>query len=605
MNIISIYPHPMDDQYRHDQNVTMIKNNEIYSYEESKLRGSKSDEAISFPIRSIFMGFKQLKINPKNIDFWVFPVPSKKINLKIYKFFFVDFFKTTNLKNLKSFLKEKVVFVKHHDAHIYTGFFSSNLKQSDIISIDGGGDMGDERRMLWGNINIKNKKFFKKYGETANSAGLGLGAFHNHLTDLLGFYDNNGKTSGLASYGNFNEKLYKKLKELFTYDWSKNNIKFTNKRFRSYERFNKIKIHNFEPKKYLKTSPVKSDLSLICKNFKPQDIAKTGEVLLQNLTLEIINKFFSKSKSKKLICVGGLFNNIALNKHISKNSGYQETFFSMCPGDSGLSLGMALFVKNFKTKNKNNKNYNFYGISPFLGPSFNDNEIREILMNSKINFKKINSYKKMNLIIVNKIKDGKIVGLFRDRGEFGPRSLGSRSILADPRNIRSKQKVNQLIKRRDWFMPYAPSIILEKFKDYFGNQEKSQYMQLTQEVNKQFSKIAPAACHVDKTSRSQIVIKKNNHKYYDLIKKFGDETGCYVLLNTSFNRHGISTISSPKQAIEHLLDGTVEILILNNFIVELKDNRKIKKNLISEIILTEKSLLKKHEKIFKKKIKKL
>ena len=602
MNIVSIYPHPMDDQYRHDHNVTMIKDKEIYSYEEAKLKGSKNDDASSFPIRSIFMGFKQLKITPRDIDFWVFPQPSKKMNYKTYKFFFVDFFKSTSEKNLKRFLKEKVIFVKHHEAHVYTGFFSSNFDQSDIISIDGGGDMGDERRMLWGNINIKNSKLFKKYGETFNSAGLGVGAFHNHLTDLLGFYDNNGKTSGLASYGKLNKKLYKNLKKLFIYDWSKNNIKFSNKRSKSNERFSKIKIHNFEAKKYLKTSPVKSQLSLICKNFKPQDVAKTGEILLQDLTIEMINRFFKNSKAKNLICVGGLFNNVALNNFISNKSGYQKTFFSMSPGDSGLSLGMALYLKKIKGKIKTNLSNSEHGINPFLGPSFNENEIKEILENSKIKYKKISSYKKLNSVIVNKIIKGKIVGLFRDKAEFGPRSLGARSILADPRNIKSKQRVNQLIKRRDWFMPYAPSVINERFNDYFGHQGKSQYMQLTQKVTKKFLKIAPAACHVDGTSRSQIVIKNNNHKYYDLIKKFGDKTGCYSLLNTSFNRHGIATISSPKQAVEHLLDGTVEILVLNDFLIELENNRRLKKRFKNEINLSEKSLLTKFEKNFKKTI---
>ena len=100
MNIVSIYPHPMDDQYRHDHNVTMIKNKEIYSYEEAKLKGSKNEDASSFPIRSIFMGFNQLKITPRDVDFWVFPQPSKKMSYKTYKFFFVDFFKSTSEKNL-------------------------------------------------------------------------------------------------------------------------------------------------------------------------------------------------------------------------------------------------------------------------------------------------------------------------------------------------------------------------------------------------------------------------------------------------------------------------------------------------------------------------
>ncbi len=601
MNIVSIYPHPMDEQYRHDQNVTIISNNKIYSYEEAKLRGSKTDEGNSIPIRSLFFGFKEINLVPQKIDYWIFSKPFRKISLEGYKYFFVDLLKATTKKDLKKFITKNVIEIPHHMGHIYNGFFASPFKSSKILSIDGGGDFGDQRRMLWGEINYKgsDKLNFKKFGETFNNQGLGIAAFHNHLTDVLGFYDNNGKTSGLAAYGKFSKQLYVKLKNFFLLDLKKQKIIFSNKRKKTSTQFEKIKYQTFEPKKYLKISPTNSKLLNICKKYKAEDIAITGEKLLIDITIDFIKSIFATNKDN-LICVGGLFNNVVLNKEIIKKTEFKNYYFSMSPGDSGLSLGMALYIKFKHKKKKFSKKYmSKFGLSPYLGPSFKDFEIKEIIQNFNLNYKKFDSYKKVNSFLVKKIVDGKIIGLFRGRGEYGPRSLGSRSILADPRNINSKQKLNLFIKRRDWFMPFAPAIIEEKFSEYFKDEKASLYMQLTQKAGSYFKKIAPAACHVDNSCRTQLVIKEFNPSFHDLILKFGKLTGCYSILNTSFNRHGISTISSPYQAVEHLLGGTIEYLIINNFIISLEENRIMKKNKYSKLI-NEKKLLENHNILYKK-----
>jgi len=248
----------------------------------------------------------------------------------------------------------------------------------------------------------------------------------------------------------------------------------------------------------------------------------------------------------------------------------------VAPTDIGLSLGAILF---FLKQCKKNIKINKYGLNPFLGPSFSQLECLDILHKFRLNYKIRNDFAKA---AAKYISNGKIVGVFDGRAEYGQRSLGARSILADPRRITSKQKLNLHLKKRDWFMPFAPSILEEDFEEWFGDSQKSYYMQSANKIidKNKILKI-PAAVHVDGTCRVQLVDKELNKNYWNIINNFKKITGIPLLLNTSFNRHGISTISSPRQAIEHLLEGCVDVLYLEGIEIELKKNRKIKKKRLS------------------------
>jgi carbamoyltransferase len=168
---------------------------------------------------------------------------------------------------------------------------------------------------------------------------------------------------------------------------------------------------------------------------------------------------------------------------------------------------------------------------------------------------------------------GFIVGWFQGRAEYGPRSLGNRSILADPTKINSKLKVNQLLKKRDWFMPYAPSVSYEFINQITDDNFYSPYMQSAFNIKDSFKKKIPAAVHVDGTSRIHVVKRNENKLYWTLLNEVKKINGMPIVLNTSFNRHGISTISSPRQAIEHALEGCMDYLVINNYLVDVKKNR--------------------------------
>ena len=244
-------------------------------------------------------------------------------------------------------------------------------------------------------------------------------------------------------------------------------------------------------------------------------------------------------------------------------------------------MGAALFIKNKKIANSKKT------LSAYLGPSFSNKEIKQVLDSHRMIYSKPKNLIKKTAQLISA---GKTIGWFQGRGEYGPRSLGSRSLVADPRKIRSKEKINQLLKKRDWFMPYAPSILEEDYKDWIEREHYSPYMQVAFYMQKDKISKVPSAVHVDGTSRVHVVRKSENILYWNLIKEFKRITKIPVLLNTSFNRHGISTISTPRQAIEHLLEGCMDFLVIDEYLVSFEENRKIINK--KQIIETEDYLLK-------------
>jgi carbamoyltransferase len=363
------------------------------------------------------------------------------------------------------------------------------------------------------------------------------------------------------------EELNLKLSKLLFIN--KNGIHFKNKRFTiSRPNIDKFNINAYDRNKILKSYPGNTNVLQICKNYLPIDIAATGEFVLKKIFLKNLEKLRKLTKSENLVCSGGLFQNVALNQKIINSGIFKNHHFPMANSDAGLSLGAAFYVKYIKKKIKERKKY----LNPYLGPSFDNKEVEAEIKR----FKLISDYKKdkdICKITAKLILKGFIVGWFQGRAEYGPRSLGNRSILADPTKINSKLKVNQLLKKRDWFMPYAPSVSYEFINQITDDNFYSPYMQSAFNIKDSFKKKIPAAVHVDGTSRIHVVKRNENKLYWTLLNEVKKINGMPIVLNTSFNRHGISTISSPRQAIEHALEGCMDYLVINNYLVDVKKNR--------------------------------
>lgn len=592
MIIASLYHCPLDDsQIAHDMSCAIITENNYYAYEEEKLTSNKNEATTKFPEKSLMAGLKQLKIKPEDVTDWVFPVPSKKIDHKEFKIFFCDFLKAKKYKSkndFESWIKKSVHFVPHHISHASLAFFTSKFNEAAFLTKDGGGDLGDKRGFLFGEFEKKKIKIIKQNYDFKN-----LSLFHDYLTDSLGFsYFSNGKTSGLAAYGKVQPKLKKKMSHLLKV--TSNGIKFNCIRYSSSSvNLKKFKIDAYERYKVLRTYPSDTNLFRISKNYLPIDIAATGEEVLKEKLLQLLIKLKKLTKKKYLVCSGGLFQNVSINNFILERKIFKNCFFPMANSDAGLSLGAALYYKHIvKKKNKGNSDF-----KPYIGPSFSNDEIKNELDSHRLIYKE---YKKgLEKFIAKQICNGSVVGWFQGRAEYGPRSLGGRSILADPRFDNSKIRVNQLLKKRDWFMPFAPSIEFNYAKKITNLEFFSGYMQVAFKVKKEFKNKIKSAIHFDNTSRIHMVKKNMNVKYWKLLMEMKKLIGVPVVLNTSFNRHGIATISSPRQAIEHALEGCMDYLVIDNFVIKIKDNRRFNKK-IKKTLSEKDSLLQDIKSRFKK-----
>ena len=594
--IVSIYPAPFDNQIRHDLNSAVYCKGNIFAYEEAKITSVKYDGTCLFPERSLLMGLKELNLQPDMVDTWILP-KTKSTNFAGLNLFFSFFLKAYKgkKKNFKDWCKQKIKFVKHHDLHAHSAIGSSNFNNGVYFNIDGGGDKGDTRHSTWGTFN-KNK-----IKEHQNLKGLNsLANFHSFITEFCGFRDENGKVSGFSAYGKVQSDLKLKFNKLL--QSNNKGIFFKRLRFKLTE----PDLKNFDCNSYDRVKILRGKTSLtnifkICQGNLPQDVAATAEKVISEkiiFFLKEIKKNFFKDQ-ENIVFSGGLFLNVKINADIDEAKIFKNCFFPMAPNDSGLALGGIFSQRIALKKNLKCK----FGLSPYLGPAFKNFEIKKILDIFKL---KYSIPKKINKDIAIEVNKKKIVGIFFDRAEYGQRSLGHRSIIADPRNKLSKHKLNQKIKRRDWFMPFAPAILDNKYYDYFEALNPSLYMQKAEKIKSYHSKNIPSAVHKDNTCRIQYVDKKISSKFWNIINEFYKITNLPMLLNTSFNRHGISTICSPRQAVEHLLEGCIDILYIGKYKISFSKNREYKKNntkLINDKKMIKKnniSWLKKHRRLMQK-----
>jgi carbamoyltransferase len=293
------------------------------------------------------------------------------------------------------------------------------------------------------------------------------------------------------------------------------------------------------------------------------DLAASVQKSFEDICFHLLKKLYEKTNCTSLVFSGGCAYNCSLNGKIDQNTNFNNVFIPPFPDDSGVSIGSALYLNKVILKNKKN----FVLSNNYLGPNYDNSEIKFLL----------NSFKIKNRFIKNpeedaakEIESGKIIGWFQGKIEFGDRSLGNRSILADPRDKKMKDKVNNLIKYRESFRPFAPSILEEHVGNFFKSKIISPFMSKTKEVKKNKQNLIPAVVHHDGSARLQSVSQRNNPRFYKLLKYFFRNTGVPMLLNTSFNVQGEPIVCSPQDALRTFFSCGLDILYLENFKIEKK-----------------------------------
>lgn len=568
--------------YSHDNSVAIIKNGKVL-FAASEERYSRIKHDGSFPEKALASGLNFLKL--KNLAFEKIAIgyPKRSIvllirnhfydflllalELLIYRNFllikdFSNIFKREKTIKKKTYLfknllrNKKLIFVDHHLAHGASAYYQSGFNKSLTIVLDAFGSQ------LSGNIR-SGAVFLCKNREITEIMSIpvscSLGLFYQSVTLALGFTpgDGEGKTMGFAAYGNPAKyhTLLKKFAPRFNNGRWEKGSDYLAGFFSSMPLYYDL----FYSTKFGRT------LKELIKIGKKEDIAAAAQKILEEEILNLCKFFLKKYKNiNDISLAGGVFLNVKTNQKILKLKQVKNLFIQPHAGDGGTAIGAALCISSKKYLIQ--KPYKALS-SGGLGQSFSNREILEELKKykNKLRYKK---YKDIIGYTAKQLTQGKVIGWFQGRAEWGPRALGFRSVLADPRRIEIKDRINKVLKNREWFMPFAPSILEEEAGKYFRNCTRSAFMTIVYDVIDGQEKKIPAAIHIDNTARPNTVSKVNNKKYYQLISKFFEKTKLPVLLNTSFNRHGLPIVNSPKDAIEHLLMDAIDELVIGNYTAE-------------------------------------
>jgi len=475
----------------------------------------------------------------------------KKINIK--KTLYEEFNLNKNIK---------FHYIEHHLAHIASAFYSSGFDIADGLSIDGSGDFVTLAISECKNnkIKIKEKIYFP------NS----LGIFYHAMTQFLGFknYGDEYKVMGLAAYGS--PKYFDKIKDNLFKNNNKLIFELNLKYFNHHKNnFKYIAGESLIIDQIFNSNLIKlfsSELdSIKNKDQFIKDFASSVQKIYEFFFMKIIEKVSLNKFSKNLVFAGGCALNSSANKLITNDKKlFENVYIPYAPGDNGGALGAAFVVS---TK-YNNKIYN--SKSPYLGTEFSNDEILNILKNdvykNKVTYKFIENDVELFKSAAQLISAGNVIGWFQGKMEFGPRALGNRSILADPRNPNMKSIINMKIKRRESFRPFAPSVLEEHQSDWFESNFINPYMSTLATVKQDKKELIPSVTHIDGTARLQTVNSSNNFKYAKLINCFYSLTGVPILLNTSFNENE-PIVMKPEESLNCLVRTDMDAVFINNYLV--------------------------------------
>jgi carbamoyltransferase len=592
--------------FYHDSAAALIENgNILFAAQEERFTRKKHDSG--FPFHSIEFVLNQSNTNLSQIDHIVFyekPFLKFERILETYVGFaprgFKQFSKAmpiwlkeklfqknllvNHLKKLDNKFenKEKILFSEHHLSHAASAFYPSPFDEAIILTADGVGE--------WATTTVAigkgNKIEMIKEIQFPHSLGLLYSAF----TYYAGFKVNSGeyKLMGLAPYGE--PKYSKAIKENLIDIKNDGSFKLDMSFF---DFATGLTMTNSKFDNLFKNKPRKPEKEKISQFH--MDIASSIQEVTEEIMLKMTKSLRDEYQIKNLCLAGGVALNCVANGKINKKKFFENIWIQPAAGDAGGSLGAALAfwyneLDNTRIIDKNDKMKGSY-----LGPKFSDEEIELQLNKSRAIFKKY-KYEDMIKLAAKELSNEKAVGWFQGSMEFGPRALGARSILADPRSENMQKNLNLKVKFRESFRPFAPAILRDDLSKYFDLNQDSPYMLLVSEINEKIKinmtelerqlfgieklnikrSRLPAITHVDYSARIQTVHEDTNKVFYDLICEFKNITSCPVLINTSFNVRGEPMVCTPKDAFNCFMGTDLDILICNNFVLYKSD--QIEKN---------------------------
>lgn len=532
----------------HDFSATLIKDGEILC--------SIEDERLT---RSKYSLQKDLSITPLAKEWRSIQYCLDQADITLNE---IDCFFGNDLMNKDYIpqLPKQIVMLNHHLTHAASTYYTSPYNDAAILVVDGIGTLIDsssnthETISLYKGTNNEIKDIGKVHGSGIENPVSGwtlfensIGRFYYRVTAEIGFgFLEEGKTMGLAPYG----------KETYVGDF---------KRFYSIDGYIFRQSHEqkLEMVVYIRN---------VLKNTKDRfhttaDLAYAVQHHLEQIMISICNALYDITQSKNLCLAGGVALNSVANLKVLENTPFENIYVQPASGDAGTSIGAALYgfhVLNNKPREDLNNLF-----SPYLGKNYSEREMLDSLdkHGNLINIEKPDDYVDAVAKLLTK---GSIIAWFNGRSEIGPRALGNRSILVDPRRKDMKDILNKRVKHREGFRPFAPIVLEEYQTEYFELEHPPYYMLLVPKIKIDKQDKIPAVTHADGTGRVQTVSNKLNPQLHALVSSFYKQTGVPVLLNTSFNDNGEPIVESPEDALNCFLKTDIDYLVINGFIISKK-----------------------------------
>lgn len=587
--------------FYHDSAACIIKDGEIIAAaQQERFSRKKHDE--SFPKLAIDYCLKEAKIKASELSYVAFydkPLLKFERILETQLAFAPKGYQTF-VKSIPIWLKEKmwikdiirkevpfkgkVLFPEHHLSHAASAFYPSPFQHAAFLTLDG---VGEWTTTSWG---IGSGNSLKIAADIAFPHSIGL--LYSAFTYYLGFKVNSGeyKVMGLAAYGKpkYTKKIYDHLidvKEDGSYRLNMDYFNFAAGLTMTNERFAQ-----------LFGLPNRTAETLLTQ--KHMDIARSVQEVLDDIMLRMGRHIHKETRQKYLCLAGGVALNCVANGKLLRQGPFENIWIQPAAGDAGGSLGAALLAwyQFLGNKRKADRYDSMQGA--YLGPAFSDEQIEAFLKRQKASYQKL-SKARLTKTVASHLANHKVVGWFQGRMEFGPRALGSRSILGDARSKDMQKNMNLKIKFRESFRPFAPAVLEEKAKEYFDINMASPYMLLVADIVKKRQKPMtpkqkelfgidklnvnrsdiPAVTHVDYSARLQTVDKVRNPLFYTLIEEFYKQTGYAVIINTSFNVRGEPIVCTPQQAYTCFMRTNIDYLALGHYLLDKKEQPALAKDI--------------------------
>lgn len=455
-------------------------------------------------------------------------------------------------------LKGKIRNIEHHRSHLASAFFASPFEEAAVLSIDGSGDFTTTMFGVGRGTQI----------EVLDSVDfpVSIGLFYTAFTQYLGFphYGDEYKVMGLAPYGEpkYVEKIRSIIKFLPNgmYGWDDRYFVAPTKAGFEY-RDNIPSVGNLFSEYFVKQfGPARQKNEELTQYHK--DLASSVQRVTEEIIFYLLKALRKRTGMKNVCVAGGVAQNSVANGKLATETGFEGVYIPSAGHDAGISMGSALYYYHHDLgKPRNPAIY-----SAYTGIRFSNEEIEQILKERGIKYRRLNDEELFDVVTDKLIEPG-VVGWFNGRAEFGPRALGARSIIADPRNPKAKDLLNLKIKRRESFRPFAPSILKEYSAEYFTKSDEVPFMEKVFPIKPEKHAVIPAVTHVDGTGRLQTVDQQVSPRYYALIDTFRKKTGVPILLNTSFNENE-PIVNTPAEALDCFLRTQMDMLVLENCVIE-------------------------------------